>query len=482
MIGLFKQEIKTLFKSPASLSVLIIPIVLLIGLGYLIPSAWIIPSSITIGIVGAVLLYFGGSLEEIKRTSFMKSISLTKLNKFTFLLTKVLFSVFISIISILWVLFVGWFLTDVWEAMTGNPLLATSFANVIPAGTDGVVGTLREVPFIVDWTKIDWPLLFYSGVITIILAISLAFIFVTFSKTSLSFYLMSFGYLISMILFGGVVMPSFLVSSENAWFKNFYYIIPNYYTNGVLASAFGNGLGSVVEGITNLLSGILGSDEVANASVEVSDNVKAFLSTWDGSNKALTEWYNEAIVTFANNSNDLIYINYVYELFATDYSGLIEQTLVLIETHWGPVSQLVDKLGALNDEGSWTLFHNLIGHKVDIPVIGSFDFGKEWNELNLLEKGTWTTSWTIAKPFINNGLYDMIVANVDGLSSLIDPIFKKYVVGSLVTNIELNQSINSLFEYLNEMFGTSIEWYFWVVPWIESIAFLSIASIFFKWS
>ncbi len=55
----------------------------------------------------------------------------------------------------------------------------------------------------------------YAGIVTILVAVSLSFVFVAFSKSSLSFYLMSFGYLLAMILFGGVVMPGFLISPEN---------------------------------------------------------------------------------------------------------------------------------------------------------------------------------------------------------------------------------------------------------------------------
>ncbi len=246
MKGLLIQEFKTLFKSPAAISILLIPIVLMVGLGYLLPSAWIVPSAITIGIVGAVLLYFGGSLEEIKRTSFMKSISLTRLNKFTFLATKILFSVFISLFSVLWVLFFAWIFTE------PIPFLATNFSNLIPynEGAD-VMNLVTQIPFVIKWDKINWIAMLYAGIMTIVVSISIAFVFVAFSKSSLSFYLMSFGYLLAMILFGGVVMPSFLIDKEtNGWFTSLYYFVPNFYTNNVMATSFGSSMGAMVHTLT----------------------------------------------------------------------------------------------------------------------------------------------------------------------------------------------------------------------------------------
>ncbi len=239
MVGLLIQEFKTLIKSPASISILIIPLVLLVGLGYLLPAGWIVPSSITIGIVAAVLLYFGGSIEEIKRTSFMKSVSLTRLSKFSFLATKILFAVFVSMISVLWVLLFSWVFTE-----TGLAFLATNFGNLLGSAAQDNKGmaVIAKVPFEVHWDKVQWFKMLYAGMITIVVAVSLSFVFVAFSKSSLSFYLMSFGYLLAMILFGGVVMPGFLISSENSWFKDLYYIVPNYYTNNMMANAFSGGI------------------------------------------------------------------------------------------------------------------------------------------------------------------------------------------------------------------------------------------------
>gem|GEM_PF-2760690 len=89
------------------------------------------------------------------------------------------------------------------------------------------------------------------------MTITISFVFVTLSKSSLSFYLMSFGYLLAMILFGGVIMPSFLISEDNKGFKILYYFVPNYFTNNAMSAAFNQGPAVIANNISNFLSGVM---------------------------------------------------------------------------------------------------------------------------------------------------------------------------------------------------------------------------------
>ena len=448
MKGLLIQEFKTLFKSPAAISILLIPIVMIVGLGYLLPSAWIIPSAITIGIVGAVLLYFGGSLEEIKRTSFMKSISLTRLNKFTFLATKILFSIFISLFSVLWVLFFSWIFT---EPIT---FLASNFSTLIPPSkpsienlNDAVIALINSisegadfssllksgklmdiiiyVPFKINWEKINWVAMLYAGIITIIISISIAFVFVSFSKSSLSFYLMSFGYLISMILFGGVVMPSFLIDKEtNGWFTTLYYFIPNYYTNNVMATSFGSSLGQMVDNITDKID-IL--SENIDQVVEVISNK---LSSWGD----IDEGKDSFIYLIDNIVNPLI-----------DWlgiSGKIPDVLAVGgEYLWkgGLIIQLHKWWNGLWISGVAQVNHNIIISS-DLPDLPDINLSKSLQN--------------IVKDLSNNT--DQIRIFIEILDQKILP-------------------------KLDLMFNTA-QWWDYIVPWLETAIFLGISTKFFKWS
>ncbi len=523
MLGLLIQEVKTLFKSPASISILVIPLVLLVGLGYLLPSGWIVPSSITIGIVGAVLLYFGGSLEEIKRTSFMKSISLTKLSKFSFLATKILFSIFVSMIAVLWVLFFSWVFTSV-DAIS---FLATDFGNLLPADQGGVTDVLRILPFDIDWTRVQWFQMLYAGMMTIVIAVSLSFIFVAFAKSSLSFYLMSFGYLLAMILFGGVVMPGFLISSDNSWFKSLYYLIPNYYTNNVMAYSFSGGvLPSAVSSIGNMLAAVSKSDLatiIGNldfnhllfgdvfANIDFSTFTQAEKDTvmkilfgtdmkfgvgsfakadWNGSISQFIERYNkytstanldlfrDAILAPLYNNNVQSYS----ELFINQLSSLLNSLIVSlnnIEHTVGSIDfedaisklKLIDSL--LNSTPSIVidpLIWNGVGPWIGLGnlLFGNIDF--------------------IADPSAATGVVNTteIIANIESHLPAYLPIIQwavthLEVIGKVVMEIIPMILPDQLAATVQDMFAKP-DAYNYVVPWIETAFFLVIAVIFFKWS
>jgi len=68
---------------------------------------------------------------------------------------------------------------------------------------------------------------------------------------------MSFGYLLAMILFGGVIMPSFLISQDNKGFKILYYFVPNYFTNNAMAAAFNQGPAVIANNLSKFLSGVM---------------------------------------------------------------------------------------------------------------------------------------------------------------------------------------------------------------------------------
>lgn len=481
MIGLFKQEAKSLFKSPAALSILIIPVVLLIGIGFLLPSAWIIPSSITIGIVATVLLYFGGSIEEIKRTSFMKSISLTKLSKGTYLATKILFSVLISIFIILWVLFFGW-------AFTSLGLLAEDFHVIIPEGSSDALNFIRLIPFTVNWNEINWLVMFYAGAITIVVSTSMAFLFVTFSSSSLSFYLMSFGYLLAMILFGGIIMPSFLISDDNSGFKILYYLIPNYYTNNEMASSFGSTMGATVHGFTGELANISSTlnglvddgllPAVANAKGDSLTLINAFIHggvLGKGDNIldfSTDEW----------NPNSMDGISHFFNVLSSP-GGFTWKGGKLDPQHTVIYSGDVEYFDFIRG----VLINNLkydpsSTHNIVINILTSNPTLAPMIERILT--GT-TSSFDNAAiigallPFKDKSWHDLVLAlltNGHDKGSIYSDVH--YVTG-IIDNID--NTVNGMFAIPFDL-STWKGWLDLTMPWAETALFLGISIRFFKWS
>lgn len=491
MKGLLIQEFKTLFRSPAAISILIIPVVLMIGLGYLLPSGWIVPSAVTIGIVASVLLYFGGSLEEIKRTSFMKSISLTRLNKFSFLAIKILFSIFISVISVVWVILFAWIFT------VPVPFLATDFSHLIPP-SDKEGFQLVTLPFEIDWTGINWLLMLYAGIITITVSITIAFVFVAFSKSSLSFYLLTFGYLLSMLLFGGVVMPSFLIDKDtNGWFTYLYYIIPNYYTNNIMAASFSGGLiPSVVHAITDDLDKLIADktniEEWIKFARENNDLVVAifndestlnFISnllnmdvssitsividgkTYEGADIAsVVNGDNSTLIDFLlNHKGDEIIVNYDADHIPKHRSFELENTSVF----YNQFAALIEKEGGFNYAN--IVFKVIIDVPNWIPILPNNIHIDEQFIHNALVKGESfeivNSILTLANnhPDVTNKLLDLLSVIDDGKFASIVNLVRSIVptIQNAYGNVEITDHI---------------------VPWSETILFLIIAAKFFKWS
>ena len=484
MIGLFKQEFKSLIKSPAALSILIIPIVLLIGIGFLLPSAWIIPSSITIGIVATVLLYFGGSIEEIKRTSFMKSISLTKLSKGTYLATKILFSVFISMFIIMWVLFFGWTFTNL-------GLLADDFSVIIPEDTDtvgfSVMNFIRNIKFEVQWDQIDWLVMFYAGAITIVVSTSLAFLFVTFSNSSLSFYLMSFGYLLAMILFGGIIMPSFLISDDNSGFKILYYLIPNYYTNNEMASSFGSTMGATIHGATDELNslsifldkiGKVGASEYMNTILNANDDAKTLVAAWISGGTLGTGIDKIDFSDPSWNFNSIDGMNKFFDQLNGD--GFTWKSIGSNKQH---------NVDYLTDSTYFDLVKTTINNNINLQTSDSLML------VNLLD-GSWNFGEykQQIKDFLNKNLPDYSALIITGLIGLgwklpdsLFPLLSPYLIGpdgdGGIVNIldELDSKLNGMFAIPFDL-STWKGWMDLVMPWAETTLFLGVSIKFFKWS
>ncbi len=522
MWGLLVQETKTLFKSPASISILVIPLVLLVGLGYLLPSGWIVPSSITIGIVGAVLLYFGGSIEEIKRTSFMKSISLTRLSKFSFLATKILFSVFVSMIAVLWVLLFSWIFTTV----PGINFLATDFSHLLPYDDEGsAMNLVRILPFHIQWQEVQWAKMLYAGVITIVIAVSLSFVFVAFAKSSLSFYLMSFGYLLAMILFGGVVMPSFLISGDNDWFKSLYYFVPNFYTNNVMAEAFSGGMAnSLVDSVTNdILPSIVNSDLIGILTINLDPNLVAHateqdvnnittlltqgshgfgskLKPWNYSMVDLDAWYNG--VNTAGQGSALI--DNVYDVLSTPTQHGFDSWDAYVGY---TTANLIDNLNGALGLG----IPQLVGTALP-DWLSLFGVGDTMDEFvgTLLVSGV--------APNVLSKIFDSL-PSLSGVSGIINAL--NGGVGRIINNsvsmtwdssangaIYVGNKLGHILSLAGSVVGfilpsimhilpdilpqgivdtvspmlDSAATYDFIIPWIETGAFLGISITFFKWS
>ncbi len=281
MWALFILQIKSFFKSAGSIFTFVLPLALLIILGYTIPASWIIPSVVSIGILSTALFQFGTSLEEVKRTAFMKSVGLTRLNKLTTFLTFLIFTLIVTLIGIGWILFWSWFLT------TPVPFLSEDWG-ALAAGIPPLLTQLH-------WEDVMWGSLIYSWAINITLSFAMAFLFLSITKTSESYNFLSIGYVFAVLFLGGVLLPDFLVklSGEN-WIQYGYYVVPHYYINTFSIATFGGGIGDKIEPLVRFLDQVInglpesvgnnildGIENTLGINVDSILNYPGFQAPWD---------------------------------------------------------------------------------------------------------------------------------------------------------------------------------------------------------
>lgn len=219
---LFKQYL----KSPYTYAAFFFPFILILGLGKLIPAAIIIPSAITVGITITILFLFGGSIQEVRRTSLIKSMSLTRLSKLS------IFSINI-VVATAFALFTTIIIMSFSFGMYQAGYLAVDFANF----ANTYPNPLILLNFDINWDQIYWFTFIYAIILTVCLSYSITFVIISFTKTTNALYILSILYFLLILILGGVILPVVLGMFVNSPVQDVYKFIPHYYTNQLMSSA-----------------------------------------------------------------------------------------------------------------------------------------------------------------------------------------------------------------------------------------------------
>lgn len=218
---LFSQYLRT----PYTYIAFLLPILFIVGLGKIIPAGLVIPSSITIGITVSILFLFGGSVQEMRSTSFIKSISLTKLSKSSIVIINMFIASVISVVAIIIILLFSYILDSA-------GFFAQDFSAFSP-DTD-ILAYLNST---IIWSNIEWFTFIYGAALSAILAFSISYLIISFTKTTNSLYVISFIYVFIMILMGGIIIPTILSILTDSFVQYLNVWIPHYYTNNIMAAS-----------------------------------------------------------------------------------------------------------------------------------------------------------------------------------------------------------------------------------------------------
>ncbi len=324
-------------------------------------------------------------------------------------------------------------------------------------------------------------------------------------------------------------MPGFLISSDNSWFKNLYYLIPNYYTNNVMAYSFSGGvLPSAVNSIGNMLAAVSKSD-LATIIGNLDFNHLLFGDVFANIDfSTFTQAEKDSIIQILLGADGKLGgINTPHAKNA-DWDGTINDFI----KRYSEVTQTAN-LDAFRDailaplyNGGYNSYGQLILNQISnlldtlIVSLNNIDdvlHSANINEaINLLNKinsliplappsAIWTGSFLGVDIFV--GFKNILFGNIDfiaadaatGVINTTDvitniqthlpaylPIIQwavthLEVVGKVVMEIIPLILPDQLAATVQEMFAKP-DAYNYVVPWIETAFFLIIAVIFFKWS
>lgn len=218
---LFKQYLRT----PYTYIAFLLPVLFIVGLGKIIPAGLVIPSAITIGVTISILFLFGGTVQEMRSTSFIKSISITKLSKSTIVLVNMLVSSVISVIAIILILAFSY-------GLDSANFFAQDFTSFSPD-----TEVLKYLNSTIIWSNIEWGTFIYAVILTAILSFSIAYLIISFTKTTNSLYIISFIYVFIMILMGGILVPTILSVLTGSFVQYLNVWVPHYYTNQLMSAS-----------------------------------------------------------------------------------------------------------------------------------------------------------------------------------------------------------------------------------------------------
>lgn len=286
----FKTILKQYGKSPFTYISIIFPIAFLFGLGQVVPVSYIYSTVVSISIIMVAFFLFGGTILEIRKTSLIKSISLTRLSKSKVLVVNLITALIFTTIIIIIISLIVFLLT-----IGDSNFLATDWS----FWSDQKILLLLSGD--IYWEDVKWGLYFYSLILGVLLAYGLAFLLISLSKSSTTLYLWSFFYLLFFMFGTYTSIPNIFVFGKSEDIPSIEilldlrYAVPNYYSNQTMQIALSN------EATYNFIESVLeeaGLDsQVATEITDLIFNKLGNVQNWDWDNLI-----NDATI-FANSTN-----------------------------------------------------------------------------------------------------------------------------------------------------------------------------------
>ncbi len=231
-----KHNLITFSKTPASLILVTLPVLMLFVFGTIYPVTNILPQVITVSIITVSFSFIGIQFIEYRQNKFFRTNKSISMPNSVFILgTFITLSILLAIASFT-------LLTITWFFSQPIPILQQTVDNVYYEEIDPIKQFLEGKIFFSDFaiSNINWFKFTYAMMLSVVMTSLFAIFVGSVFKSVKSFTVLTLAYLVLYIVLGGLALPYNVIHQSPA-LTFLSELIPNTHTNNLLSASMNEG-------------------------------------------------------------------------------------------------------------------------------------------------------------------------------------------------------------------------------------------------
>ncbi len=231
-----KHNFVTFAKTPASMILVILPVVMLFVFGVIYPVGTVLPQVITISIITVSFSFVGIQFIEYRQNKFFRTNKSISMSNSVFILGTFITLVLILTLASMTLITITWFFTQPIH------LLQQTVDNIYYDEIDSLKQFLTGKEFFSAFTiaNINWIEFAYAMCMSIVMTSLLAILVGSMFKSVKSFTVLTLTYLILYVVLGGLALPYNVIHQSTA-LTFLSELIPNTHTNNLITTAMNEG-------------------------------------------------------------------------------------------------------------------------------------------------------------------------------------------------------------------------------------------------
>ncbi len=231
-----KHNLITFSKTPASLILVILPLMMLFVFGTIYPVSNILPHVITVSVITVSFSFVGIQFIEYRQNKFFRTNKSLSISNSTFILGTFITLMIILMIASLTLTTITWFFSQ------PVPILQQTVDNIYYDEIDPIKQYLNGEEFFSAFKVeyINWLKFMYAMLVSIVMTSLFAILVGSMFKSVKSFTVLTLTYLILYVVLGGLALPYNVIHQSTA-LTFLSDLLPNTHTNNLLTSSMNEG-------------------------------------------------------------------------------------------------------------------------------------------------------------------------------------------------------------------------------------------------